>query len=187
MRSLLLALPFALAPLVLQADTRHAHASLASHQHGAAELDVAVDGRDLLLEWRSPAANLLGFEHAPRSAVQRQRVTEVRAALGEGERLFGLPAAAACSLAETHLDGALLATAEEPHDHDHDHDQAGAAHSDVKAAYRFVCAQPERLDALELAGLFARFPATETLRVQLIGPSGQRGAELSAAASRLAF
>lgn len=183
MRSLLLALPFALAPLAVQADTRHAHASLASHQHGAAELDVAVDGRDLLLEWRSPAANLLGFEHAPRSAAQRQRVNAVRAALGEGERLFGLPAAAACSLAETHLDGALLAAAEEPHDHD----QAGAAHSDVKAAYRFVCAQPERLDALELAGLFARFPATETLRVQLIGPSGQRGAELSAAASRLAF
>lgn len=183
MRSLLLALPLALAPLAVQADTRHAHASLASHQHGAAELDVAVDGRDLLLEWRSPAANLLGFEHAPRSAVQRQRVTEVRAALGEGERLFGLPAAAACSLAETNLDGALLAAAEKSHDHD----QAGAAHSDVKAAYRFVCAQPERLDALELAGLFARFPATETLRVQLIGPSGQRGAELSAAASRLAF
>lgn len=183
MRSLLLALPLALAPLAVQADTRHAHASLASHQHGAAELDVAVDGRDLLLEWRSPAANLLGFEHAPRSAAQRQRVTEVRAALGEGERLFGLPAAAACSLAETHLDGALLAAAEKSHDHDH----AGASHSDVKAAYRFVCAQPERLDALELAGLFARFPATETLRVQLIGPSGQRGAELSAAASRLAF
>ncbi|MNF13411.1 hypothetical protein D3C80_2152510 [compost metagenome] len=55
----------------------------------------------------------------------------------------------------------------------------------MHARYRFTCRQPAALEALDLGELFRRFPATEKLQVQLIGPHGQQGRELSPAHSRL--
>lgn len=197
MRALLFALPFTLLPPSVQAgqhdhdhrhDAPHAHAesasSLGKHEHGLGELDVALDGNLLELEWRSPAANLLGFEHAPRSAEQRAVVTRVQAQLGEAATLFGIPAAADCRLAESQLDSPLFAAA--PGDeHEHEHEQPAGMHNEVHARYRFTCRQPAALEALDLGELFRRFPATEKLQVQLIGPHGQQGSELSPAHSRL--
>lgn len=193
MRALLFALPFTLLPPSVQAgqhdhdhrhDAPHAHAesasSLGKHEHGLGELDVALDGNLLELEWRSPAANLLGFEHAPRSAEQRAVVTRVQAQLGEAATLFGIPAAADCRLAEPQLDSPLFAAA--PGD---EHEQPPGMHNEVHARYRFTCRQPAALEALDLGELFRRFPATEKLQVQLIGPHGQQGSELSPAHSRL--
>lgn len=192
MRPLLFALSFTLLPLSVQAGNQdHDHhapaeaaSSLGKHQHGSGELDVAFDGNLLELEWRSPAANLLGFEHAPRSDAQRAVVSRVQAQLGEAATLFGIPAAADCHLAESRLDSPLFAAA--PSD-EHEHEQPADTHSEVHARYRFTCQQPAALEALDLAELFRRFPATEKLQVQLIGPHGQQGRELSAAHSRLRF
>jgi hypothetical protein len=201
MRALLFALPFTLLPLSVQAgqhDHGHRHAaphapaesagSLGRHAHGIGELDVALDGNLLELEWRSPAANLLGFEHAPRSDEQRAIVSRVQAQLGEAATLFGIPAAADCRLAESQLDSPLFAAApsdEHEHEHEHEHEQPAGTHSEVHARYRFTCRQPAALEALDLGELFRRFPATERLQVQQIGPHGQRGSELSPARSRL--
>ena len=66
MRRVLLALPFALLPLAAMAhdhDHDHAeHASLGAHEHGVAQLNVALDGNTLEIELESPAMNLVGFE-----------------------------------------------------------------------------------------------------------------------------
>jgi len=199
MRALLFALPFTLLPLTVQAGQHdpghrhavpHAHAessgSLGRHAHGIGELDVALDGNVLELEWRSPAANLLGFEHTPRSEEQRAVVSRVQVQLGEAATLFGIPAAADCRLAESQLDSPLFAAApSDEHEHEHEHEQPAATHSEVHARYRFTCRQPAALEALDLDELFRRFPATEKLQVQLIGPHGQQGSELSPARSRL--
>ena len=186
MRPLLFALSFTLLPLSVQAGNQdHDHhalaeaaSSLGKHQHGSGELDVALDGNLLELEWRSPAANLLGFEHAPRGAGQRAVVTRVQAQLGEAATLLGIPAAAGCTLTESQLDSPLFTAA--PGD-----EQPAATHSEVHARYRFTCRQPAALEALDLGELFRRFPATERLQVQLIGPRGQQGSELGPARSRL--
>ena len=68
MRRLLLALPFALLPLAALAaehshehDHAHDHAehgSLDAHEHGAAQLNVVLDGKVLELQLESPAMNL---------------------------------------------------------------------------------------------------------------------------------
>ena len=67
----------------------------------------------------------------------------------------------------------------------HHGDEPG--HSDIEASYRFACANAGALQTLELGSFFGTFPATEKLDVQLIGPSGQRGAELTPNNSRLNF
>ncbi len=41
------------------AEKRHAE----SHEHGAAELAIAVDGNQLIAEFTSPGMNIVGFEH----------------------------------------------------------------------------------------------------------------------------
>lgn len=46
-------------------------------------------------------------------------------------------------------------------------------------------AKPELLKLLTLAEFFKRFPATQKIQVQLIGPDGQKGADLAPASAEL--
>jgi Protein of unknown function (DUF2796) len=41
-----------------------------AHEHGVAELNLALDGKELWIEFSSPAVNLVGFEHTPGNAEQ---------------------------------------------------------------------------------------------------------------------
>lgn len=212
MRHLLLAVPVLLLPLSYShAHEDHHHhehedaASLAAHEHGAARLNAALDGKRLELELISPAMNLLGFEHAPASAADEAKIANARSKLEQPQALFGLPSAAGCAVSEQHFEGELLGSAHagykrgddhdhEPknsdkhdHDHDHDHDHEDGGHSDIEARYQFDCSNPEALGALDLKGLFESFPGTEKIQVQLIGPNGQQGVELTPARAQLPF
>lgn len=187
---LLLALPFALLPLVAaQAEEHHhdhdEHGSLGAHEHGVARLNAALDGKTLELELESPAMNLVGFEHAAKSNADKAKVAAARAELEQPLVLFAIPAAAGCKVADQALESPLFGS-DEPHakDHEHEHEHE---HSEVHAHYQLQCASPDALKALDLAELFKRFPATEKIQVQLIGPQGQQGAELNAANASLSF
>ena len=45
-----------------------------AHQHGHAELQIAIDTNSADVFLRSPAYNLLGFEHQPRTKQQHQQL-----------------------------------------------------------------------------------------------------------------
>lgn len=189
MRRLLIALPFALLPLAAahaHDDHEHEHGSLGAHEHGIAQLNVALDGQALEVELQSPAMNLVGFEHAATSDADKAKVATVRKTLEQPLALFNLPTAAGCELNEHELESPLFG------DTPHDDEQAKAdghhhEHSDVHAHYQFTCATPTALDQLGLAGLFKTFPATQKVQLQLIAPSGQQGLELTPAASAVKF
>lgn len=199
MRHLLLALPFALLPLAAaQAhdDHDHEHGSLGAHEHGVASLNVALDGQTLELQIDSPAMNFVGFEHAAKSDADKAKVAAAKAELEKPIELFGLTAGA-CQVTKQELESPLFGDHDHhhddaAHDHDHDHDHADAdehehEHSDIEASYQLSCKQADALKQLDLSELFKRFPATQKIQVQLIGPSGQQGAELTAAQPRLNF
>lgn len=188
MRRVILALPFALLPtLAIAADHDHTHHdSLGAHEHGAAQLDAALEGSTLEIELRSPAMNLVGFEHAPVSETDRRKISAARTELEQPNGLFGLPAAAGCTLAKTELESPLFEGDAHEHEHEHDEDHEGQ-HSEIHARYRFECATPQALQALNLQGLFSTFPGTQKIQAQLIGPNGQRGAQLDAEQPRTAF
>ena len=67
-------------------------------------------------------------------------------------------------------------------DDEHHHE-----HSEIHAHYQFTCATPDALKTLDLANIFNTFPATQKIQVQLIGPSGQQGVEVTAKAAALKF
>ncbi|VVP39993.1 hypothetical protein PS850_04851 [Pseudomonas fluorescens] len=192
MRRLLLALPFALLPLVVAhaADEHdHEHGSMGAHEHGVGRLNAALDGQTLELELESPAMNLVGFEHAAATDADKASVAAVRAQLEKPLVLFNLPTAAGCVIAKQELESPLFGDkpdADDDHDHDakdeHHHD-----HSDIHAHYQFSCSSPGALKTLDLANMFNTFPATRKIQVQLISPSGQQGVEVTAEAATLKF
>ncbi|WP_447745350.1 DUF2796 domain-containing protein [Pseudomonas nicosulfuronedens] len=191
MRPLLLAV--ALLPLAAQAHDEHEHGSLGKHEHGVAQLNVALDGKTLELEMDSPAMNFVGFEHAATSDADKATVATVQAQLKQPLQLLGLPASAQCSVQSVELSSPLFGDAPKAEDHDHEHadgdhdEHEGHQHADIDAHYQLTCAQPQELASLDFAPLFKRFPATQKIQVQLIGPSGQQGAELTAANPSLTF
>ena len=192
MRHVLLALPFALLPLHAAQAANHEHshahaheehASLGAHEHGVASLNVALDGQTLEIQLQSPAMNLVGFEHEAKSDADKAKVAAARQHLEQPQALFALPIEAKCALQDSELDSPLFGGhAHDEHEHADEH-----GHSDIDASYRFACANAEALQTLELGSFFGTFPGTEKLEVQLIGPSGQQGAELTPRNSRLSF
>ena len=190
MRRLLFALPFALLPLAAahaahdEHEHHDEHASLAAHEHGAAQLNVALEGQRLELALKSPAMNLVGFEHAAVSSSDKAAVARAQQQLQTPLALFGIAAAAGCVITSHALHSPLFEAHAEEHE---EHAEHGAEHSDIDANYVLTCSQPQSLAAIDLSELFKRFPATDKIQVQLIGPNGQQGAELSAAQPRLSF
>lgn len=152
-----------------------------AHEHGVARLNVSLDGGSLLIELDSPLVNLLGFEHAPTTEVQRAAVVVMARRLREGASVFGPSGQARCVLAEVHMASAVLAPAMlgeaqaaamgVPHE--------PAGHADLEASWRFDCAHPEALRELRV-GFFDAFTGFRLIRAQAVGPRGQAYAELSA-------
>lgn len=179
------------------------------HEHGAARLDVAVEGNIVEISLESPLANALPFEHAPRDAAQRQAVQNMAATLHKAENIFVFPAAAQCRIkkvtlesealpdallaasaatqpeqAQTSQKNAPAAPAVESKTHA-DHDEH-AGHADMDASFTFECAQPEALHGMDVR-LFSAWPALHELRVQIVSPAGQHAAELNEQAHTLTW
>jgi hypothetical protein len=196
MRRLLLALPFAMLPLAVAhaADEHdHEHGSLDAHEHGVGRLNAALDGKTLELELESPAMNLVGFEHVATSDADKAKVAATRAQLEKPLTLFNLPKAAGCVVENQELESPLFGDQPDAHD-DHDEDAKDEDghehhddHSEIHARYQFICATPDALKTLDLANIFNSFPATRKIQVQLIGPSGQQGVDVTAKAAALKF
>jgi hypothetical protein len=172
------------------ADSGADYRQQGAHAHGVADLNLAVQADQVVLELRSPAENLIGFEHQPRSDAERATIDRAVALLRNGERLFRLSPGARCELVDARVESPLLdhengAAAVEPNEAGHRHrssedpDLHAETHAELLAAYRFRCARPDALKQLEV-GLFEAFPATEQLRVQAVTDRGQTAGELTA-------
>ena len=139
-----------------------------AHVHGEATLNLALDASQLTLTLEAPGMSFAGFEHASRDSGERKTLDDTIAALKAPTGWLVLPPAAGCKLDEAkvvpHGFGGTYAT-----------EQGGDAHgthSDFDATYRFTCATPAALRALDLR-LFERFPSLHKLRINLVLPERQ--------------
>jgi Protein of unknown function (DUF2796). len=167
------------------------------HVHGRGQLTLALEGNALVANLTVPGADLVGFEHAPHTEAQTKAVASAVATLGDGPRILGLPAAAACTQSAADVQSAQITDdhdhdEEEMHsddkhaDHDHDMEAHGAEHAEFRVTYRLTCASPDKLDHLAV-GYFAAFDAAKELVVQAVGPWGQTAKTLTPQAPRLTF
>jgi hypothetical protein len=166
-----------------------------AHEHGVATLDVALDGRNLMLQLESPLDNLVGFEHAPRNDTQRTALKQMEARLQAAERLFKPAAAAGCTFRAVKIDhpyrtpaaagqaspagGKSRAPGDKAAKTEEDH-------AEVRVTYELYCAKPEALDRVEVL-IFEAFPGVKRLKAQTASPRGQRSATLSARTRTLSF
>lgn len=178
----------------------HAHRQHAAHAHGIAALNLVLEGDEVHIELESPAANIVGFEHAPSSEAEHAALDKAMATLNNGDHLFLFNKQAGCRMQKAMIVSALLE--EERHEYDEEHvdhhghadkddhghgheehgheqQEGGQTHSDIQAVYHFECAKPGRLKQLSVE-LFEAFPATEELKLQYIIESSQGAQELTA-------
>lgn len=202
-----LAITLVLAPLVAAAGGGHRHHG--THVHGHARLNLAQEGTALAMEFISPAANLLGFEHAPRNPAQHTALEEAVAALMDGAALFHFSPQADCRLDDARVDTPLQGAARRagqtpawPREEGARHPQrplgadpiagreathgADEIHSEFTAHYQFHCSQPSALTGVDVR-LWNRFPGTERVDVRYVTDRGQGAATLTPGNGRLPF
>ena len=161
-----------------------------AHVHGAGRLNIAADGKRLEIKLIVPGADIVGFEHHPQSAAEKEAVAAAQTELRAGERFFSFPAEASCRLNATTVDLEAPARAKddhEEHDHDdHDHDHDHQSHAEFHAQYQFDCDRLEHLNQIDVR-LFQRFTTMRELSAQWIFASGQGAKRLTPASARLNF
>lgn len=151
-----------------------------AHQHGVATLDVSVEARRVSLWLTTPLDNLVGFERAPRTDAERQRVEAALGALRDAAALWRIDPAAGCTPGEVVLTSAVLglgapAAAE-----------AKDGHADLEARWDFDCRDGARTGFVE-HGLFGAFARMSRLEVQAVTPRGQMKVTLRKPAGRIAL
>ena len=168
-----------------------------AHEHGAANLNIAVEGSNLYIELNSPAANIVGFEHRPKTKKQKAAVADALERLKEGAALFLLPTESAGRMVKvdvhTDMDHQAEHHDENSHAGEQDRHQAEKEkhmgeqhetdkheqHSEFKATYHFICKKPSKLSHI-VVKLFNIFPGIEQIEVQLLAETKQTAVELTA-------
>lgn len=139
-----------------------------AHVHGQARLEISVDREQLVITLETPLDGLLGFEHAPRNAAERQAVQTMVAKLKQTDQIFIPSAAALCVSTGVELDSPVLGGKSAP-----------GSHNDLDARYTWRCAKPEALRDVA-TGLFIDFLRLRLITVEFAGPQGQRAGRLDA-------
>lgn len=133
----------------------------AAHVHGAAEIDVVVDGKKVLITLESPADNLLGFERAPKNDYEKNKLKDVSAQLQVAANVFALNAECKSATPVVKMPTFAAGTKGE--------------HSDISAEYAFECSnQPTQIKL----PLWKNFPNFKSLTVNLATAQGQKQLKL---------
>jgi len=160
-----------------RSEPRH-HREHSAHEHGVAELKLALSDHDLSVEFDSPAVNLVGFEHAATSEKDRQVVANVAQNLRLPLTFLALPSAAHCTLTKTAVESELLGNATDTSHSDHKNGHEG--HADFMANYQFHCKDPQALNVVGVL-LFETFTDIERISAQWLTATSQNAKVLTPA------
>lgn len=119
------------------------HEHHGKHEHGVADMDIALDGKQLLVQLTSPTANFLGFEHEPSTKAQKKAYEKLAKTLNKPSKIIDLEGGK-CKIAEKDIDLPYGDDEHEEHEHhgehaheehhhaekDHDHDEHEAHHDE---------------------------------------------------------
>ena len=163
-----------------------------SHEHGAANLMLAIEGDRLQIEIEVPSESLIGFEHFPKSRSDRENFNEAIKILSNPSKFFSTPDDAECLLTGLNVSQTLFSGEEEDehghekkdeqghddHDeHGHEDPEKGEIHSEFRSNYSWNCLHTDEIDSIGNK-LFSFFPRIEEIRVNWITTSEQGSLEI---------
>lgn len=144
-------------------STAIAHES--AHVHGLMRLDVAIDAKTFTVQVEAPLDSLLGFEHRPRTAAQKQAADTMLKKMNDGATLIRPDLAASCKPIKVTIESEVLRSTNLAGGKDDDH-------ADLDGRFEFTCEQPDKLTLIEI-GFFDAFKRIQKIEVQVAGPKGQ--------------
>ena len=173
-----------------------------AHVHGRAVVQLVQEGNRINVTLVVPAADVVGFEHPPRTDEQIAALREAALTLGDVVSLFEPPESAACSQQWSRVHSDLMdyldvETLAGNHQHDHQHgeghrhghdhehaDEHSHQHADFDAEWHLVCAAADAFDNLRVH-IFETLPGLERLTVQAVLARGQQEIRLRRGDERL--
>jgi len=164
--------------LLLLAAPAFAQPAPHAHVHGRVELGIAVDGPAITLEMNTPLDNLLGFERAPRTDVEKNAVEQMVARLRAADHLFGIDPAAACKLGPVQLESAALGLGQATPGKD--------GHADLAARFAFNCSSAAKAQFIDTE-LFEAFPGVRQIEAEITAPQGPFKRSLKRPARRIGW
>ena len=135
------------------------------HEHGSATVDVAIQDSTLDIALHSPAINVVGFEHAPRSVEEKAALAQANRVFGSPHGLFLMPPGAACSSTRVTL---VPIT----YEHDGDDGKPNAPHADYDVSYGFHCAHADQLGWIDI-NVFEQMKGMRKIVAHVVAPALQ--------------
>ena len=105
--------------------------SLDAHVHGEAELTIAFEGQRIEMQLVSPAANIFGFEHAPKNDEQNEQVHRAETILESADTLFQFSGSDCKNTSQAlEIPFSHEEASHEEHDHDEEHAKEEHGHDE---------------------------------------------------------
>ena len=168
------------------------------HEHGVGELNIAVEGNSIDLEFMIPGADIVGFEYKAKSETDIALVKDALIKFDEFNNIFSVPSTSNCNLVEADISINQGDNHKDEHNHDehddhdehedeHDHDDHGEhddhdehdeeAHNEFVAHYSFNCGNIKEIDRISFP-YFTTFPNSGELEVQFVSEIGSTSFEV---------
>ena len=156
-----LASPFAIA------QQKHSHA----HEHGKGNLEITLDKNRVISRFTSPLEALVGFERPPKNQAESDAIAALNQRLLNPATLFSMNAEAECK--STILENKIVR-------------DAANKHADLHYHLEFTCTKPAAIKQMTIL-LFKNHTHLKEVRVEFVGPSGQKSSKATAKSNTVAF
>jgi hypothetical protein len=166
---------FLFASVASTAEKRHAE----GHVHGVAEINIIVEGKKVVVEFRTPTEGVMGFEHEAKSdAEKKKRDAAIKRVNDRFNELVVFDKKFGCQ-----SQGGKVAIAQSDSSDGKDknqgqgHRKKSAEHREVRATHNFEC-QKEPAGSRVRFGVTKVFPEIQEIKVQVLGDAKQSGATI---------
>ena len=178
--------------LTLSALCAGAAVAAKRHEHGHADVEVVIDGRELHVHWRVPTESFMGFGYAPQTEMDRATWQRSARDMKDAAQWLHPNAQAQCHVVDVDVDLPYGAAEhdghkhehQQAHEHEHKDEHKHAEHSDIEWRVTFACQTPSALTQLRF-DVFQRWPRLKAVHVQMLSPSGKSSADLKPEQNRL--
>ena len=156
------------------AEKRHGH----SHVHGVAEMNIVVEGKTVVVEFRSPSEGIMSFEHEAKSEADKKKQDAAVKILKERfAEMVILDPKLGCAPGLAEVTIVLTDAAGKDAKHAKGDAKKSGEHREVRARHIFTC-QGDPAGSRVRFGVTKIFPNVPDLKVQALSGNKQSGATI---------
>jgi Protein of unknown function (DUF2796) len=163
------------ASVAFAAEKRHAE----GHVHGVAEINIVVEGKTIVVEFRTPTEGVMGFEHEAKSDAEKKkrdaaikRVNDRFNDLVVFDKKFGCQSQAG----KVTIVQSDSSSGKDKKQGQGDHKKS-AEHRELRATHNFEC-QKEPAGSRVRFGVTKVFPEIQEIKIQVLSDAKQSGATI---------